>query len=63
MKGLRDPTARIVEERDGEVHVYYMEHYSHVYARFFRTREACQAAVQAARDKAAEEARKLDKYR
>ena len=63
MKGLGDRTARIEEERNGAVYVYYMEHFRHVYARFFRTREACQAAVQAARNKAAEEARKLDKYR
>jgi hypothetical protein len=63
MKGQGDHAARIEEERDGEVYVYYMEHYRHVYTRFFRTKEACEAAVQAARDKAAEEARKLDKYR
>jgi len=63
MKGLGDATARIEEERDGEVYVYYMERFKHFYVRFFRTREACEAAVQAARNKAAEEARKLDKYR
>jgi hypothetical protein len=63
MKGKGDPTARIEEERDGEVYVHYMERYTHVYFRFFRTREACQAAVQAARNKAAEEARRLEKYR
>ena len=66
MKDLGDSTAaRIEEERDGDVYVYYIDpkHFRHVYARFFRTREACQAAVQAARNKAEEEARKLDKYR
>jgi hypothetical protein len=65
MKGLGDDTARIEEERDGEVYVYYIEqkNFRHVYARFFRTREACEAAVHAARNKAAEEAKKLDKYR
>jgi len=63
MKGVGDRTARIEEERDGEVYVYYMEHFKHVYVQFFRTREACEAAVQAVRERAAEEARKLDKYR
>jgi hypothetical protein len=63
MKSQGDPTVRIEEEKDGEVYVYYTEHYSHVYFRFFRTKEACEAAVQAARNKAAEEAKKLDKYR
>ncbi len=61
MKGLGDSTARIGEERDGEVHVYYIDpkHFRPVYARFFRSREACEAAAQAARKKAAEEAGEL----
>ncbi len=65
MKGLGDAAARIEEERDGEVHVYYIDpkHFRHVYVRFFRTREACEATLQAARNKAAEEARKLEEYR
>lgn len=63
LKGLGERTARIEEEKDGEVYVHHFEHSKHVYARFFRTREACEAAMQAARDRAAEKARKLDKYR
>ena len=63
MKGQGDHTARIEEEKEDEVYVYYMAHFRHTYALFFRSREACEAAVQAARDKAAEEARRLDKYR
>ena len=65
MKGLGDTTTRIEEERGGEVHVYYMDpkRFRGVYVRFFRTREACEAVVQAARNKAAEEARKLEEYR
>jgi hypothetical protein len=43
MKRLGDHTARIEEEKDGEVYVYCMERFTHFYARFFRTREACQA--------------------
>jgi hypothetical protein len=65
MKELGDTTAHIKEERGGEVHVYYMDpkHFRRIYVRFFRTREACEAVVQAARNKAAEEARKLEEYR
>jgi hypothetical protein len=64
MKGQGDHTARIEEEREGEVYVYYMtQHFKHAFALFFRTQEACEAAVQSARDRAADEARKLDKYR
>ncbi len=63
MKSQGDRTARIEEEKGGEVYVYYMERFRHAHTRFFRTREACEAAVQAAQDKAAEEARKLEKYR
>jgi hypothetical protein len=39
------------------------KHFRGVYVRFFRTREACEAVVQAARHKASEEARKLEGYR
>ena len=65
MKGLGDTTAHIEEERGGEIHVYYMDpkRFRGVYVRFFRTREACEAVVQAAGNKAAEEARKLEEYR
>jgi hypothetical protein len=63
MKDLGDHTARIEEEKEGEIYVYYVAHFRHVYVRFFRTREACEAAVEAARDKAAEETRRLEKYR
>jgi hypothetical protein len=39
------------------------KHHRRVDIRFFRTRDACEATVQAARNKAAEEARKIDEYR
>jgi hypothetical protein len=65
MKGLGDATAHIEEEKGGEAHVYYIDqkHFRHVYTRFFRTGEACEAAVQATRNKAVEQARELEKYR
>jgi hypothetical protein len=63
MKDLGDTAAHIEEKRHSEAQVYYLDqrHLRHVYAHFFRTREACKAAAQTARNKADEEARKLDK--